>query len=93
MIENILKLYNRYGDNVYLEHLEGDEWILRGSEHTRIIFDKDPNDIKAIDPSGGPFLAEGKTLTRHKKKIVSISFKEGRGFVLKLKDLDETDKS
>lgn len=93
MTENTLKLYNRYGDNVYLEHLEGDEWVLRGSEYTRIIFDKDPSNIKAVDPSGGPFLAEGKKLIEHKKKIVSISSKEGLGIVLKLKDLDETDKS
>ena len=92
MTKDVLKLYNRYGDNIYLEYIGGDEWILRGVEYCRVIFNKDPNDIKAVDPSGGPFLAEGGKLVEHNKEIVSVYSKDGVGFILKLKDLDATDK-
>ena len=84
MSKDIIKLYNRYGDNVYLENLEENKWVLRGGNYCRIIFDKSPDDIEAVDPSGGPFLAVGGKVEG--KEIIEIVRISKIGFVFTLKD-------
>ena len=75
--KEIIKLRNRYGELVYLEHIDNNDYLLKGSEgamsYYRVVYDpKDPNKIYAVDPSGGPFLAVGKTLSEANRTIVSI---------------------
>lgn len=84
MSKDIIKLYNRYGDNIYLENLAENKWILRGGDHYRVIFDKSPNDIKAVDPSGGPFLSIGDKVEG--KEIIEIVELLNIGFIFTLKD-------
>ena len=99
--KSVINLYNRYGDKVWLEHQKDKEWLLKfgaknQSSYMRIIYDVQEDGthlIKAVDPSGGPFLcigyvAEGKTVT----KIEAI---KDRGYVVTLEDLhkNETDRT
>ena len=85
MSKDIIKLYNRYGDNIYLENLENNKWVLRGGDdYYRVIFDKSPDDIKAVDPSGGPFLSVGDKVEG--KEIIEIVQISKIGFVFTLKD-------
>lgn len=55
------KLYNRYGDNIYIEQTnDPSKYYLKGDlEYMRVIFDDSNGEkiIQAIDPSGGPYMA------------------------------------
>jgi len=66
-----IDLYNRYGYDIHLEHLEDSKWLLKIDEkanYTRIGGDL-PKNIKFVDPEGGPFLSvegtvDGKVITK-----------------------------
>ena len=68
---NKINLHNRYGYNIYLEHLEDSKWLLKIDEkanYTRVGGGL-PKNIKFVDPEGGPFLSvegtvEGKVITK-----------------------------
>lgn len=75
--KEIIKLRNRYGELVYLEHIGNNDYLLKGSEGAmscfRVIFEGNSHSkIYAVDPSGGPFLAVGKTLEEVNRTIISI---------------------
>ena len=55
---NMIKLFNRYGDDIYLEQAQDGSniYYLKGDlSYMRII--GEPDNIDAIDPSGGPYMA------------------------------------
>lgn len=56
-----IKLFNRYGDDIRLEEVEKGKFALRGTDGSiRVIYnDMEKDEIHAVDPSGGPFLAIG----------------------------------
>ena len=66
-ISEKVKLYNRYGDEVNIEFIGNNEFVLNspligGEDYCQASYEKLPNDeIKyySVDPSGGPFIALG----------------------------------
>lgn len=93
-MSEIIKLYNRYNDKVYLEHLDGNKWALKGEDNVflycRIGFaDADNKTIDFVDPSGGPFLAIGGRV-KDNKRIVSIE-QSPSGYIFTLEDEDNKD--
>ena len=79
-MNNVINLYNRDGATLtlnkgkkidtitnewYLNVDNDHKWVL---EHCRLI--GNPENIEAIDPSGGPFLAVGDTIRKY--KIIKI---------------------
>lgn len=86
--ENEIHLFNRYRSKVYLEHKEGNIYYLKGDEDALmavgVAFDGNPNNIIAIDPSGGPYISVGSTIAKgyvvesieHTKEGFKIKFKE-----------------
>lgn len=75
----VIKLYNRYNANIWLEYIGKNLWSLKSEnkedlDYMRFIYNDD-NSIYAIDPSGGPFLSINRILTYDNKnlKIKSIS--------------------
>lgn len=82
---NNIKLYNRYGENIYLEQIEEYKYVLKGNtDWCRVIFsDKDMKDINAIDPSGGPYMSIGYFSIENDTKILnSIKENESGKFIL-----------
>lgn len=87
-----IKLYNRDGYPIYLEHIgknfweikveESHKWVL---EYVRISWDENrPNDLLFYDPPGGPFLTPGYELKdENDKKFVIESMNRHGLFVLK----------
>ena len=87
-IQTIL-LPNRYGDKNYLvfkglmDGIYSYELRLQTSLGTRLLFDETPDNVYAIDPSGGPFLSigyklelEGITLELIEIDNLTLKFKE-----------------
>lgn len=93
-----IKLPNRYGYNVFLKHIDGDNWLFNGDqdafEYHRVIFTEDHNKPKAVDPSGGPYLSIGYVVDGD-KTVTNITFEKGMGYIVELKPLhgDETDRT
>lgn len=86
--ENEIPLFNRYGSKVYLEHKEGNIYYLRGDEDALmavgVIFNGSPNNITAIDPSGGPYISVGSKTTEG--YIVESIESTKEGFKIKFKE-------
>ena len=85
---NRIDLPNRYGDHVYLEQDDSADWWFRGDfTYLREIYDVDNNHrrIKAVDPSGGPFLCIGYIIGD--KTVTNIEFVENKGYKVTLKNL------
>lgn len=68
-MENITYIYtNRYKDKIIFTEYTSPETttegylVMEGHKHTRFGFDKDPEDIIFIDPSGGPYIGVGNSL-------------------------------
>ena len=87
--ENKISLFNRYGSKVFLEHKENNIYYLRGDEEALmaigVTFDGNLNNIRAIDPSGGPFLCIGYILGD--KTVTNIEFIKDKGYKVTLKPL------
>ena len=89
---NKINLHNRYGYNIYLEHLEDSKWLLKIDEkanYTRVGGGL-PKNIKFVDPEGGPFLSvegtvEGKVIT----KIDIIKEDQYKDFIISLEDRED----
>lgn len=81
-----IKLPNRDGSDLYLIN-KGDYWKLEGPElyttYLRIIGDF-PNEVVAIDPPGGPFMAIGDVFSN--KRITDFKWEEGIGVKIYLED-------
>ena len=66
-ISEKVKLYNRYGDEVNIEFIGNNEFVLNspligGEDYCQASYEKLPNgEIKyySVDPSGGPFITLG----------------------------------
>lgn len=87
-IQTIL-LPNRYGDKNYLvfkgltDGVYSYELRLQTSLGTRMLFDENPDNIYAIDPSGGPFLSIGYKL---KLENITLELIEIDNLTLKFKE-------
>jgi len=83
-----IKLPNRDGANLYLVN-KGDYWKIEGpklyTSYLRII--GYPDNIKAIDPPGGPFMNTGSVYSG--KRITKFEWEDGVGVKIYLED--ETD--
>jgi hypothetical protein len=87
--ENEIPLFNRYRSKVFLEHKENNIYYLRGDEEALmaigVTFYDNPNNITAIDPSGGPYISVGSEIIKG-YIIESIEFIKGEGFKIKFKE-------
>lgn len=77
-------LFNRDGDNVYLEELKPNKYLLHTpSQYIRVINSSKNKDlIMAIDPSGGPFISIGNPITEINETVKFIEHKKGVGFII-----------
>ena len=86
--EKKIPLFNRYGSKIYLEYKEDNTYYLRGDEEALmaigVAFDVSPNNIIAIDPSGGPYISVGSEIIKGYIVESIISTKEG--FKIKFKE-------
>lgn len=95
-MSEVIKLPNRYGYDVHLEHIDGDKYLFDGDndafEYHRVIFDKEPSKPHAVDPSGGPYLSLGYVVGD--KTVTQIEFEKGTGYIVTLKPLhNESDRT
>lgn len=78
-MEKDIILPNRYGDKNRLVHVGENTYVLNFDPNgscCRLIFDEDPGSIKAVDPSGGPFISVGDEVDgRVVKEIMMIENK------------------
>jgi len=77
----MIKLYNRYGDDVHLEPISENKYILKCSgEHVRVGFDSDEDyknhNYSFIDPPGGPFISVGKEIDGMKVSKIGVEDNE-----------------
>ena len=83
----VIGLRNRYRQNLYLEEIDTNKWILKGSElaleYLGVNFDD--TGILSVDPSGGPYLAVGDKVPNTSKKILSIE-ETPAGYIFTLED-------
>lgn len=86
--ENKIPLFNRHGNKVFLEQKEDNIYYLRGDEDALIAvgvaFDGNPNNITAVDPSGGPYISVGLEII--KGYIVESIESTKEGFKIKFKE-------
>jgi len=84
---NNIKLYNRYGAKLWLEHINEDLWQLKADnpedlEYMRVIYEDDNKSIHAIDPSGGPYLSLRTIVGFEEKYIIDEILPNG--YIMKL---------
>ena len=86
--KKIIPLFNRDGNKVYLEQKESNIYYLRGDEEALmavgVTFDGSHDNIKAVDPSGGPYISIGSKTTEGYVVESIESTKEG--FKIKFKE-------
>ena len=86
--ENEIPLFNRYRSKVFLEHKENNIYYLRGDEEALmaigVTFDGNLNNIRAIDPSGGPYISVGSEII--KGYIIESIESTKEGFKIKFKE-------
>ena len=73
--ERTIKIKNRYNDTIVLRNIEECKYILENTDYYRVIYDPETDEIKAVDPSGGPFLTVGFKIPNTNKEIVNIEGK------------------
>lgn len=76
-----IKLPNRYGLSILLEHIKDNDWKLKISPKNPYRIIGDNGNIRAVDPPGGPFIAVGDKIEN--KIVVNIS---NDGLLITLKD-------
>ena len=85
---NEIPLFNRHGNKVYLEQKENNIYYLRGEKDALmaigVTFDVSPNNIIAIDPSGGPYISVGLEII--KGYIIESIESTKEGFRIKFKE-------
>ena len=86
--ENEIPLFNRYGSKVFLEHKENNIYYLRGDEEALmavgVTFNGSPNNITAVDPSGGPYMSIGSEII--KGYVIESIESTKEGFKIKFKE-------
>ena len=86
--ENEIPLFNRYGSELYLEYKENNIYYLRGDKEALmavgVTFNGNPNNIIAIDPSGGPYISVGSEII--KGYIIKNIESTKEGFKIKFKE-------
>ena len=86
--ENEIPLFNRYGSKVFLEHKENNIYYLRGDEEALmavgVTFNGNPNNITAVDPSGGPYMSIGSEII--KGYVIESIESTKEGFKIKFKE-------
>ena len=86
--KNKIPLFNRHRSKVYLEHREGNVYYLKGDEDALmavgVTFNGNPNNITAVDPSGGPYISIGSEII--KDYIVESIESTKEGFKIKFKE-------
>lgn len=86
--KNEIPLFNRYRSKVFLEHKQDNIYYLKGDKEALmavgVTFDGNPNNIIAIDPSGGPYISAGSEIIKD-YIVESIEFTKG-GFKIKFKE-------
>ena len=100
-ISEKVKLYNRYGDDVNIEFIVNNEFVLNnpligGEDYCQVSYEKLPNgEIKyySVDPSGVPFitLGENRLMTpSHEtiEMIVEDIFRRNGKWILNISKLD-----
>ena len=88
-----IHLYNRYGDKVWLEHQEDNEWLLKigddkASAYCSVNYNVEEDGthtIVSVDPSGGPYICIGFVVNN--KTVTKIKHIKNKGFVVTLEDL------
>lgn len=75
------KLYNRYGDKLYLKEISEYVYTLEGNtDWCRIIYkDAGMTTIDAIDPSGGPYMSVGNFSIDMNRKVLNKITEETSG--------------
>lgn len=73
-----IQLPNRYGSSIYLESVGHGEFKLCGDLEYVSVSGKMDN-ILAVDPSGGPFIAIGDTIAG--MRIESIRYEDGTFYI------------
>lgn len=82
-----IKLHSRDRTNNWLEHCEGNTYLLHSEYSVRVGYmDSDKEMIAFIDPSGGPFMSVGKTISEVGKEIDHITHIKGKGFAITFKE-------
>lgn len=88
-----IDLYNRYRDEVYLKHKEGNKYLLvHPSPYMRCgIIEGSSTHYSFVDGSGGPFLSVGSKLPVLKpdgivENMIITSIYSDNGFIIELKD-------
>ena len=91
-----IELHTRGEGETYLEHLEGNDWVLKCTpkyrrEHMRFIYEGAiENPIyKAVDPPGGPFISVGDEFS--KGTVTGIRIIKGTGTVLTIENESKED--
>ena len=100
-ISEKIKLYNRYGDDVNIEFIGKNEFVLNnhligGEDYCQVSYEKLPNgEIKyySVDPNGGPFISLGlnRLMTPARKcieMIVEDIFRRNGKWILNISKLD-----
>lgn len=77
MLKETIKLYNRDGLNIWLEHITENFYMLKSDEsskwaleHLRVGLSDNTNKYEFVDPPGGPFLDIGYSLKDNNKKYI-----------------------
>lgn len=85
---NEIPLFNRHGNKVYLEQKENNIYYLRGDEEALmavgVTFDGSPDNITAVDPSGGPYISVESEVI--KDYIIESIESTKEGFKIKFKE-------
>lgn len=76
-----IKLPNRYGLSILLEHIKDNDWELKIPPKNPYRIIGDNGNILAVDPPGGPFIAVGDKIEN--KIVVNIS---NDGLLITLED-------
>lgn len=87
MEEKRIKLHSRDRMNNWLEHQDGNTYILHSElDHIRAGYmDTDREIIAFVDPPGGPFISVGNVLDEVGKEVESITHVKGKGFAITFK--------
>lgn len=89
----MIKLFNRDGLNLWLEHVEENFYMLKsdekskwGLEYLRVGLEDGGNKYSFVDPSGGPFLSVGYELKDKDGKKYKITDISRRPFLFTLEE-------
>lgn len=85
--KKVIPLSNRYEYKVFLEHKENNIYYLKGGKDAlhAVVVTGYPNNITAVDPSGGPYISIGTEIIEG-YIVESIECNKEEGFKIKFKE-------